>query len=182
MRFPLLVSSFVTVVSLATPAAAESPCEADAKALVQALGKVPGGRSLQVVRGQDRVSWVDRGSMKLVLEADCAGVHVSLADGLVRPTVTKAPAVTKTEGPYTVSLTARGATSLSIAEGAAAPEAIDVALFDDDSVSVTDGRGRTWYSRVHRADGARVEIEGKHVGCGCERTTTPDGHVVEKAL
>lgn len=157
-------------------ARASEPCERPG--LTKVLAKLPGSAALVVDASACETRLTDRASGKVVLEATCHGVTIPLAEGLATPTPKRASTVR--DGRYTVSRTARGAISLSIAPGIAATDGIEVVTFDDDSISVTDTRGRVWYSVATKADGTQVEVEGAHVGCGCERTTTADGHVSER--
>ncbi|MCC6622759.1 MAG: hypothetical protein IT385_15970 [Deltaproteobacteria bacterium] len=179
MRAVTLLSSapiVMALIALAAPASAAEPCDDPAgRALVAAVGRLPGSASLRVVRAPDRVELVEPMSKKVVLAATCEGVRVPLAEGLRRPARASEPAATRAEGPFVVSLTGRGVVSLSIPAGLAAPDELEVVAFDDDSTTITDARGRTWYSVMLRPDGTRVEVEGAHVGCGCERVTSPDG-------
>jgi len=186
MRVVNLIASaslVTTLVALAGAASAEEIACGDpqGRALIAAVARLPGSASLRVVRAAHKVELVDVASRRVVLEATCEGVRVPLPEALRRP-ARVAPSVTRVDGPYTVSVTARGATSLSIAAGVAAPDAIEIVSFDDDSVTIADGRDRTWYSVALRPDGTRVEVEGAHVGCGCERTTHPDGRRSERRL
>lgn len=185
----LIVASLFAGLAGSTAIAAPGPtspepstCDARSQALVRVLGRLPGSAALRVTKASDRIELVDTATRKVVLEVACAGLKIPLADALRRPVSPRDAAATRADGPYVVSLTARGVVSLSVPAGLAAAEAIEVVVFDDDSVSITDERGRTWYSVAHRDDGTRVEVEGAHAGCGCERTVGPDGRTSERRL
>ncbi|MFO0746745.1 MAG: hypothetical protein U1F43_13900 [Myxococcota bacterium] len=178
---PIVVVVFVGALlgSSAGSAMAGEPCERGA--LLNILARLPGSAALKVERAVHVTRLVDVATKKVVLEATCHGVSIPASEGLEAAQPDKR-AATRTDGRYTVSRSARGALSLGIAAGLAANDAIEVLAFDDDSVSLTDGRGRVWYSAVTKADGTLVEVEGAHVGCGCERTTAPDGKVPLRKL
>lgn len=169
----------LTLLSLLVPvsALAEVPRCENAR-LMKTLGQLMGGAELQVSATPETVTVGQKGRPP-VLVATCDDVSIPLASQLERPV--RGQARTVTLGPVTVSLTARGATSLDIAAGALQREAVQVLLFDDQSVSLSRGRD-VLYAYATQADGTVVETEGRGVGCGCVRTTTPDGRTSTRPL
>lgn len=172
----------LTLLSLLVPvsALAEAPRCENAR-LMKTLAQLMGGAELQVSATAEVVEIRQHGQkgQPPVLVATCDDVTIPLASQLERPV--RGQARTVTLGPVTVSLTARGATSLDIAAGALQREAVQVLLFDDQSVSLSRGRD-VLYAYATQADGTVVETEGRGVGCGCVRTTTPDGRTSTRPL
>ncbi|HRE90016.1 MAG TPA: hypothetical protein PK095_12860, partial [Myxococcota bacterium] len=112
----------LTLLSLLVPASAlaEAPrCENSR--LMKTLAQLIGGAELSVSATPDAVT-VGRKGQPPVLVATCDEVAIPLASQLERPV--RGQAKTVTLGPVTVSLTARGATSLDIAAGALQREAV----------------------------------------------------------
>lgn len=169
----------LTLLSLFVPvsALAEAPRCENAR-LMRTLAQLMGGAELQVSATPEAVTVGQKGQPP-VLVATCDEVTIPLASQLERPV--RGQARTMKLGPVTVSLTARGATSLDIAAGALQREAVQVLLFDDQSVSLSRGKD-VLYAFATQADGTVVETEGRGVGCGCVRTTSPDGRTSTRPL
>ena len=169
----------LTLLSLLLPASAlaEAPRCENAR-LMKTLSQLLGGAELQVSSTPEAVTVGQKGQTP-VLVATCDEVTVPLATQVERPM--RGQARTVKVGPVTVSVTARGATSLDIAAGALQREAVQVLLFDDQSMSLSRGKD-ILYAFATQADGTTVETEGRGVGCGCIRTTTPDGKTSTRPL
>lgn len=169
----------LTLLSLLLPASAlaEAPRCENAR-LMKTLSQLLGGAELQVSSTPEAVTVGQKGQTP-VLVATCDEVTVPLATQVERPM--RGQARTVKLGPVTVSVTARGATSLDIAAGALQREAVQVLLFDDQSMSLSRGKD-ILYAFATQADGTTVETEGRGVGCGCIRTTTPDGKTSTRPL
>jgi len=169
----------LSLLSLLVPvsALAEAP-RCDNTRLMKTLAQLIGGTELQVSATAEAVSVAKKGESP-VLTVTCDEVEIPLAKKLERPV--RGQAKTTTLGPVTVSLTARGATSLDIAAGALQRDAVQVLLLDDQSISLTRGKD-VLYAFATQADGTVVETEGRGVGCGCVRTTTPDGKTNTRPL
>lgn len=175
----LALAAFTT---LAGSAHAEEVARCDNARLMKTLSQLIGGADLKVTATESTVSVMSSTAGQRpepVLTVTCDDVQVPLASQLARPS--RGPAKTATLGPVTVSRTARGAVSLDIAAGALQREAVQVLLLDDQSVSLTRGKD-TLYSLATRPDGTVVEVEGRGVGCGCTKTTTPDGKTTTRPL
>lgn len=176
MGFDAAMRALLVIATLCFGSTAMAADKCERQALVSAVAKLPGSKELRVTKGPTQVTLTDVATQRVVLEATCDGLKIPMAEGLA-----KDKKVVRDER-YTVSVTTRGAVSLSIAAGLASLDGIEVVSFDDDSMNLTDSRGRLWYSLVTHADGTLVETEGGHNGCGCERTTSPAGQQVTRRL
>lgn len=183
---PTLARALVLVASISAPALAQGPAPAelaparcDNARLMQTLSTHLGGASLAVHSKKGVVSVADRASGEAVLRVTCDEVEVPVAAKVERPM--RGAARTRTLGPLTVSLTSRGAISLDIEAGALHREPMSLTLLDDQSVTLTRGEA-ILYALVTRPDGSVVETEGRGFGCGCERTTAPDGRTSSRPL
>lgn len=169
------------LLSLSGAARAETPrCEH--RALVRWAAQFPGSGRITVKRGAEHTRWLDARSGEALLEARCDGLEVPFArvvkgDGpaRVRPEVASDAVVT-------LARTGRDAVSLDIAAGGLGRAAVHVLTFDDGAFSVADGRGKAVYAAHVGGDGTLIVTETAAVGCGCERTTTPEGRVSERKL
>lgn len=169
----------LTLLALALPstALAEAPRCENAR-LMKTLAQLIGGAELQVSATPEATTVAQKGQPP-VLVVTCDDVQIPLAQSLERPS--RGPSRTMRLGPVTVSVTARGATSLDIAAGALQRDAVQVLVLDDQSLSLTRGKD-TLYAFATQQDGTVVETEGRGVGCGCVRTTTPDGKTSTRPL
>lgn len=167
------ISSIVSLASVAFigTAHAEGP-SCDNARLMKTLSQQLGGKSLGVKTTDEAVVVHDLKTNDQLLRVTCDEVSVPFAEKTVRPRHSPAstPATTKTIGPVTLSVTARGAVSLDIAPGALHREGLQLLLLDDQSVSLTRGED-VLYAFATRPDGSTVETEGRGVGCGCVKTT-----------
>jgi hypothetical protein len=169
----------LALLTLPTIAHAEGPrCEQSQ--LMRALSHHRGGTTFDVRhKPNERAEVRDRKSGEVVLEVTCDTIEVPIAERVERPT--KGAPKTLTHGPLTLSRTARGAVSVDFAPGSLHRDAVSFLLFDDQSVTLSRG-DTVLHASTLRPDGTVVEVEGRGVGCGCERTTTPDGKVSVRPL
>jgi hypothetical protein len=179
---PEVYVKFVLALSLATlplAARADGP-RCDHAQLMRALSHHRGGAAFEVRHTPaTRAEVRDRKTGEVVLEVTCDEIQAPIAERVIRPT--RGPAETLNHGPLTLSRTSRGATSLDFAPGALHRDGLSFLLLDDQSFSLTRG-DLVLSAQSTRPDGALVEVEGRGVGCGCERTTTPDGKVSTRPL
>ncbi len=167
--------------TLSGAARAETPrCEH--RAVVRWAAQFPGSGRIMVERGAELTRWRDARSGEVLLEARCDGLEVPFA----RVTKGDGPARVRPEvagdAVVTLARTGRDAVSLDIAAGGLGRVAVHVLTFDDGSFSVADSRGKALYTARVGSEGALVVTETAAVGCGCERTTTPEGRVSERKL
>jgi hypothetical protein len=156
-----------------------APASCDNARLMKTLSVHVGGTSLAVHSAKGVVSVADRATGETLLRVTCDEVLVPAAATVERPT--RGAARTRTIGPATVSMTARGAISLDIEAGALHREPMSLTLLDDQSVTLTRGDA-VLYALATRTDGTVVETEGKGFGCGCVKTTGPEGRTSTRPL
>jgi hypothetical protein len=170
------LSLTLLALSLPSTALADGPrCENSR--LMKTLAQMMGGLELEVTSTAKQVTVANKSD--LVLTVTCDAIDIPLASRLERPS--RGPSRTLQVQAVTVSRTARGAVSLDIAAGALQREAVQVLLLDDQSVSLTRGK-ETLYAQATLPDGTVVVTEGRGVGCGCVKTTTPDGKTSTRPL
>ena len=189
----VIVALGFVALTLSSAAHADAPrCEH--RALVRWAAQFPGSGRIKVDRSPDQTRWLDARSGATLLEARCDGLEVPFAPSREgRAAAAHAPAdkgdgaarvrpAVANDAVVTLARTGRDAVSLDVAAGGLGRAAVHVLTFDDGSFSVADGRGKAVYAARVGSDGALVVTEAAAVGCGCERTTTPEGRVSERKL
>jgi len=174
-----LALALVLLASLSTSALAAPP-RCDNETLIKSLNKLRGSKSLKVTGSaqEARLELVHGVAHDIALRVTCDGIEMPLADQVERPT--KGSATRVVDG-ITLSRSANGAVSFDFPADLLEPSSVSVLILDDDSVSVVRG-DKVYYAFATRSDGTVVETEGVGNGCGCERTTAPDGKVTHKRL
>jgi hypothetical protein len=149
---------------------------------MESLSRLRLGQSAKVTRAEDAVTVevFDRGVRREALRVSCDAIATPIADEVESP-ADKRPSVTKVVAGVIVSRTQGGALSLDFPAGMLDLEGVHVVVMFDDSVSLVRGE-RVFYGYARHADGTVVETEGVGNGCGCERTTRPDGTVSVRRL
>lgn len=174
-----LALALVTLASLSTSALAAPP-RCDNEALIKSLNKLRGSKTLKVAgnASEVRLELVHGPASDVALRVTCDAIEMPIADQVERPT--KGSATRVVDG-ITLSRTANGAVSFDFPADLLDPNSVQVLVLDDDSVSIVRG-DKVYYAFATKSDGTVVETEGVGNGCGCERTTTPDGKVTHKRL
>ncbi len=174
-----LALAFALVLA-ASPSVANAAPPCDNAILMKSLGKLQGSPALAIVRTADevRLELVGGKAREVAMRVTCDAIEVPLADHVDRPTKGSA---TRTIDGITLSRTANGAVSLEFAAAVVDAQPVSMLVLDDDSINIVRG-GKLYYAFATQADGTTVESEGIGNGCGCERTTGPDGKVTNRRL
>ena len=185
----LLVCATAAALVCATDSALAAPPRCENATLITSIGKLRGSQALKVVRSGDegqrfgpaseaRLELVHGPSREVALRVTCDAIELPLADQVERPT--KGSATRVIDG-ITLSRTVNGAVSFDFPADLLDPGSVQVLVLDDDSVSIVRG-DKVYYAFATKSDGTVVETEGVGNGCGCERTTAPDGKTTTRRL
>jgi len=178
MKLAFVLVSLVALSQGSANAAPPPRCEN--VALIKSLGKLHGSKSMKVVGGDSeaRLEIIHGTSRDVAIRVTCDAIEMPIADQVERPT--KGSATRVVDG-ITLSRTANGSVSFDFPAQLLDPSAVQMLVLDDDSISIVRG-DKVYYAFATKADGTVVETEGVGNGCGCERTTTPDGTVTHRRL
>lgn len=182
MKTARMISLFASAIVCSAPAAlAEPAADCEHGKLMRSLSRLHLGQAARVAKTDSvALELVEGRQRQTAIEVRCDAIEVPIAQEVEVPT-DKRPANTRVVAGVTVSRTAAGAISLDFPAGVVDLEPVQVLVMFDDSVSVVRG-DRVLYAFARHADGTTVETEGIGNGCGCERTTRPDGEVSVRRL
>ncbi len=155
---------------------------------LKSLSALRGSAALGVERKNGRLTVSDAHNAQPLFVASCGRIDKhGLAVDVERPD-RSTPARTfvrrdaRGSSVYTHSVTARGARATVISAGYLLKPEVHLTTFDNDDFHIADGSGALIHSVTTKSDGTLVERQGSSYGCGCERTTRPDGRTDTRPL